>query len=376
MPRSAGSSEPGSEGLTRPETAPANERAIGRILVIRRKALGDALVTLPAVLRLAQAFPAAAIDLLVDRPYVALLSQLARNVRVLAWPAAGGSALSWLRALRSNRYNLVLDYLGSPRTAWWTALSGAPLRVGYDLRWRGWAYNVRVPRNRFAGFPLRAFAGEAFLDPLRALDLPVLPWHPGRTRRPEETLLSPDYRAWVMRWRQCRRPRIGLILSASWSAKAWPVAQAVRLHALLQQQGASPLWITGPGDQAIENALRLALPAADFAPPTTLLELADLLAELDLLIGTDCGVRHLAACLRVPTVTLFGPTDPHGWNPEAPRHVALSVPVPCAPCDLKECPIAGHPCLDDLAAELVATTARRLWPKLTEWRREREGDAS
>jgi ADP-heptose:LPS heptosyltransferase len=154
-----------------------------RVLVIRRKALGDALVTLPAVLRLAAALPAATIDLVVDRPFAPLLASMAQGVQVIAWPPAQPG---WLRSLRAARYDLVIDYLGSPRTAWWTALCGAPLRVGYDLPRRRWAYNVRVPRNADQTTALAAFAGEAFLDPLRVLGLDPAPWRAGRRpgRRP------------------------------------------------------------------------------------------------------------------------------------------------------------------------------------------------
>jgi len=59
-------------------------------------------------------------------------------------------------------------------------------------------------------------------------------------------------------------------------------------------------------------------------------------------------------------VTLFGPTDPRGWNPADSRHVAVTHPVPCAPCDLTVCPVAGHPCLDDLTSDAVAAAVQRL----------------
>ena len=147
-----------------------------RILLIRRKALGDALVSLPAAAAVAEAWPLARIDLVVDRPLATCFADLATNMNVLAYPHADGEP--WLRWLRRQRYDLVIDWLGSPRTAVWTALSGARLRVGYDLPRRRWAYNLRVPRNRAGIHPLRGFAGEAFLDPLRALGLAPDPWLP------------------------------------------------------------------------------------------------------------------------------------------------------------------------------------------------------
>lgn len=339
---------------------PLAGRPIRRVLAIRRKALGDALVTLPALLRLREALPAATIDLVVDRPFAPLLAGLAPELRVLPWPPDGGPG-GWLRRLREARYDLVLDWLGSPRTAFWTAATAAPLRVGYDLRGRGLAYNVRVPRNRRQGVEVAAFAGEAFLDPLRALGLAPGPWRPAGGVRPAPDALGARYREWRRQWDGQPRPWVGLMLSASWSAKAWPAAEAARLTALLREGGARPLAVTGPGDEALAEALRRGDPAVPFAPPTDLLELADLLADLDLLVATDNGARHLAAALGVPTVTLFGPTDPRGWNPPGPDHVAVSRNVPCSPCDLTTCPVPGHPCLDGLRAEAVAAAA---WPLL------------
>lgn len=333
-----------------------------RVLVLRRKALGDALVTLPAVLRLASALPQAEIDLVVDRPFAPLLASMAAGLRIVVWPPPGRSPGRWVRSLRAARYDLVLDYLGSPRTALWTALSGAPLRVGYDLPRRRWAYNVRVARNLEGETPVAAFAGEAFLDPLRALGLDPSPWRAGEASVPAAppASLGADYRTWAARFFAAPGPHVALVFSATWPAKAWPAAHAAQLYGTLAAQGVVPVFVTGPGDAELARDLLQAAPGAVLAPPTTLPELADLLARCRICVATDNGARHLAACLGTATVTLFGPTDSRGWNPADPRHVAVRHPVPCAPCDLTVCPVAGHPCLDDLAPALVAAAVQRL----------------
>ncbi len=327
---------------------------IARILLIRRRALGDALVTLPAVLAVHRAWPQAAIDLVVDRPFAPLLAELAHPVRVLAWPPPPGC--SWLRTLRAGRYDLVIDWLGNPRTAIWTALTGAPLRVGYDLPRRRWAYNLRVPRNRAGEHDLRAFAGEAFLDPLRALGLAPAPWRPGPTpalRNADDTALGPEYRRWRREWQLAAKRPVAVIMSATWPAKAWPSDHVVSLVSGLAAAGQEPLVVTGPGDEELEAALRGRLPDGRFAPPTDLGELADLLGHCRLFVGTDCGARHLAAVVGLPTITLFGPTDPGGWNPARPEHVSLRTGEPCSPCNLTRCPVPGHPCLDGLLPQRV-----------------------
>jgi len=333
---------------------PPRPRPVRRILAIRRKALGDALVTLPAVGALAAAYPGARLDLVIDRPFAPLLADLARGLHVVVWPPAERGP-AFVQRLREAGYDLVVDFLGSPRTALWTALSGAPLRVGYDLPRRRWAYNVRVPRNRVGGRRVVQFAGEAFLDPLRALGLAPGPWRPGgaSARAVDPGALGTAYREWDAARRRTA-PTAALVFSATWPAKAWPAAHVAALAELLAAAGVGALVVPGPADAELVAGVLAAAPDIPVAPPTNLPELAHLLAGCAVLVGTDSGARHLAALLGTPTVTLFGPTDPGGWNPDHPRHVAVTNPVPCAPCDLQRCPVAGHPCLDDLAPRRVA----------------------
>ena len=335
-----------------------------RLLLIRRKALGDALVTLPAVAQLAAAFPGARVDLVIDRALCGLVADLGPRVRVVPYPHADGTP--WLRWLRAQRYDLVVDWLGSPRTALWTALSGARLRVGYDLPRRRWAYNVRVPRNRQGDLALRGFAGEAFLDPLRALGLEPTPWRTdGDAGRPAAAAgpsppagpeaAGPGFAAWLEAWLAASRaPRAVLVMSATWPAKAWPARHVAGLWRRLEAAGVRAVLAPGPGDEALVAALAGDLPAAAVAPPSTLGEMAALLRRCDVFVGTDNGLRHLAARLGVPTVTVFGPTDPAGWNPPGARHVSVRTGEPCSPCDLTECPVPGRPCLEGLEPGPVA----------------------
>jgi ADP-heptose:LPS heptosyltransferase len=345
------------------------------VLIIRRRALGDALVSLPLVHRLCDALPAAEIDLLIDRPFAELVARGAGRARVLAWPPPPELApQGWLRFLRGRRYDLVIDVLSTPRTALWTALSGARLRVGYDLRWRRWAYNLPVPRNREGKTALGQFAGEGFLDLARRLTLPVAPWRPGEPPHIPVDSLGQAHRLWAEAWSAGAAPRIGLALGATWPAKAWPAREAARLIVALRDAGRVPLLLPGPGDEALTAALRAELPDAPVAPPTDLMQLADLLGRLDLLVCTDNGARHLAALMDTPTVTLYGPTDPRGWNQEHPLHVGLSRPVDCAPCDLKVCPVPGHPCLDGLTAETVLEVVETVLSRHTAPGRHKDAD--
>ncbi|MEN8007391.1 MAG: glycosyltransferase family 9 protein [Candidatus Krumholzibacteriota bacterium] len=351
-----------------------------KILLIRRKALGDVLVSMRAVLEVARTWPAASVDLVVDRPFADLLDGLAGRAdrpggfRILSWPPRNGQ--SWLNVLRGGRYDLVIDWLGSPRTALWTMLTGAPVRVGYDLPRRRWAYNVKVPRNRSGRWDLRGFAGEAFLDPLRSLGLDPQPWRDGFAGGSTvgeavpgsggslgngfSGSFSGEFSNWLENWISGSGAPVVMMMSATWSAKGWPASHAAELFRDLGRRGMNPVLVTGPGDRELEKELRLLLPGDAIAPPTNLLELAHLLEKASVFVGTDCGPRHLAASLGVPTVTLFGPTDPVGWNPAVPEHVSVRTAEDCSPCDLADCPVPGHPCMNDLVPGMVMEAVERV----------------
>lgn len=330
---------------------------VRRLLVIRRRGLGDALVSLPAVAALADLYTGAEIDLLIDRPFAPLLADLAGRARVRVWPPDG---TGWWTLLRGPRYDLVADLLSTPRTALWTALSGARWRVGYDLRGRRWAYNLRVPRNRDGGRDLHQYAGEGFLDLVRFLGGRPEPWAPAPQAPADEARLSDAYLAWRDGWERNGRPAVALLLSAGWPAKAWPAVRAAELAAAAARDGARVLLVPGPGDGEIVEELAARAPGLEVAPPTDLRELADLLSRCDAAVSTDGGGRHVAALMGVPVVTLYGPTDPRGWNREHPLHVAVRTGVDCSPCNLRNCPVPGHPCLDQLDGERVWAAARTL----------------
>lgn len=342
------------------------EQPVRRILLIRRRAMGDALVTLPAVAEVRRAWPSASIDLVMDRPFASLLEGLVDDVNVLVYPPA--PHVSWLRTLRAGRYDLVIDWLSTPRTALWTVLTGAPLRVGYSLRRRWWAYNVRVPRNLVAGRGVRAFAGESFLDPLRELGLAPGPWCDGIAQDAPARFADSGSNAaladWLTDWRARPGLRVAAVMSATWPAKAWPTEHIGELFERMTAAGLSPALIPGPGDEELFGELRAGLEPDRWAPPTTLPELVRVLEAADLFVGTDCGVRHLAAAMGLPTVTLFGPTDAGGWNPASPAHVSVRTDPDCAPCDLTHCPVPGHPCMTGLLPAMVLEAVLRLEVRL------------
>ncbi|WP_447973389.1 glycosyltransferase family 9 protein [Nitrospira sp. Kam-Ns4a] len=122
----------------------------------------------------------------------------------------------------------------------------------------------------------------------------------------------------------------------------------------LQEDGVRPVLIAGPADTEMISAVLGSLPEP---VPTLsgldLVTLAGVLAQVGLFVGHDSGLTHVAAALGIPTVALFGPTDPGRWRPLGPYvRVLRGSPCQCATWDrVSRC--SEKPCLAIPADELV-----------------------
>lgn len=64
----------------------------------------------------------------------------------------------------------------------------------------------------------------------------------------------------------------------------------------------------------------------------SLLQLASVMTGCRLFIGNDSGISHMAAALGLPTVAIFGPTDPKVWSPRGEKVFVVRKEIPCSPC--------------------------------------------
>lgn len=100
--------------------------------------------------------------------------------------------------------------------------------------------------------------------------------------------------------------------------KCWPARRFAELAARLR---VPILLLEGPADSEACREVAEAIPPSVRVARATdvpLSRLAALLAESRGYIGNDSGVSHVAGALRVPTVAVFGPTDPAVWAPRGP----------------------------------------------------------
>jgi ADP-heptose:LPS heptosyltransferase len=123
----------------------------------------------------------------------------------------------------------------------------------------------------------------------------------------------------------------------------------------LEAEGFEPLLLQGPADEVVIERLLLHLPRR-----LTILRglpvrlLAGLLSQVELYLGHDSGVTHLAALLGTPTVALFGPTEPMRWAPRGPTVMVIrGKPCQCPSWeDVRNC--IEKPCLELSPQDILA----------------------
>jgi ADP-heptose:LPS heptosyltransferase len=135
---------------------------------------------------------------------------------------------------------------------------------------------------------------------------------------------------------------------ASVPARAWAPDGHAALVRALARRGRRVIVTGAPSERALTRHVA-GTEGLDLGGRTSLGELADVLAGAACVVAGNTGPAHLAAAVRTPVVSLFAPTVPvQRWHPWGVPHELLYVPVPCAGCRARTCPVPGHPCLDDL----------------------------
>ncbi|MCG8925848.1 glycosyltransferase family 9 protein [Lentzea sp. CC55] len=139
----------------------------------------------------------------------------------------------------------------------------------------------------------------------------------------------------------------------TWSPDRW--AKAV---VALTAAGHRVVVTGGPAETALTGHVAGAC-GTDLGGRTSLLELAGVLAGAEAVVVGNTGPAHLAAAVGTPVVSLFAPVVPAArWAPHG-RHVLLGDQnAPCRGTRARDCPVPGHPCLDQVdPADVVAAVA-------------------
>ncbi len=332
-----------------------------RILVRATNWVGDAVMSLPALRALREAYPRARVTI-VAKPWVAGLYARERFAdEVIPYPAATlAEKLRFARSLRPRRFDAAILLQNAFEAALMALVARIPHRIGYNRDARGWLLTraIRLPRpgeiprhERFYYLELLRRAG--IIDSLPSSEEIRLDGAEAACREGLAAFRASGFDG----------PMIGLSPGAAFgTAKRWlPERFADAAVRVARLRGASVAIFGSASERPLcENVASMLaaeeIPCRNFAGKTSLTEYVGLAAACDVYLTNDSGSMHIASALGVPTVAIFGATDPEATGPTGPLARIVREPVDCSPCLLRTCPI-DHRCMTRVEAGRVADVA-------------------
>jgi heptosyltransferase-2 len=276
-----------------------------KVLLVSLSNLGDAVLSLPVLDGLRQAYPEAALDVVAGERARAVFAQDPR-VRKLwiterRWPLR--RRLAFFFELRRERYDLAVDLR---RTLW------------------GFAARRRSPFFR-PGLPVHK--RDAHLEVLR------------RTIGGGRLDRTPSVRGPVREDASGKRPFVVIAPGSRSHTKQWPKERFAALAArLVLERGAEVAWIGDASERALAEELRAAsgVPSENLAGASWE-ESGRLVSRAQLVVTNDSAPLHLADRLGVPVLAFFGPTDPRKYGPQGTPEGVLFRGKFCSPCERAQC---------------------------------------
>lgn len=315
-----------------------------RLHVVMPNWLGDFIMALPALKAVRRDNPLMTLRLWAPRKLASLgnLIPWAGPITAHDGMHSAGAWMGFTQWLRQDGgEGATLIFVNNFRTALLSRMAGSTVRMGLSSEGRGWLLTHPVKLTDELRRAHRSRWYEAIAAPL--IDTPLDPLC--RTlEAPREgnihVLQALSKTAGSGAFKSGADRVVALAVGAAYGpAKEYGVERFREVARLLVARGLRPMVVGSASEWELGSKITADIPGSEnMAGATSLEGLAALLASCSGFIGNDSGPMHLAAALGVPTVGIFGSTDPSWTGPVGPRARFLAVPPSCAPCFQKTCP--------------------------------------
>ena len=335
-----------------------------KILILKFSALGDIVHALPVAATLRKSLPDSHItwmveerfqDILRGNPDIDEVIPLRTKVWRKNWNAKSlREILDTIKTLRQRKFDLVLDLHGLIKSGIITKLSGAPTRVGFHRNNCKEKFSTLFTNQKAPYMAGGLHIVDMYLTLLQTALGKVVETKLFPLQIPDEMDKKvahffdqhPDLTT---------RPIIGINPGAGFESKQWELVHFAKLADRISEElGYSIILTWGPGEKFKVQQISTHMQQKNWiAPPTSILESIALYKRMALLVSCDSGPLHLGAALGIPTVSIFGPTDPVRNGAYGVNHEAVYKVLPCSFCWKKTCPLGTKECMDQVTVDDV-----------------------
>ncbi|GAA8842128.1 lipopolysaccharide heptosyltransferase I [Helicobacter pylori] len=301
-----------------------------KIAIVRLSALGDIIVSAVFLALIKERFTNAQIEWFVDERFSAILEHSPYIDKL--HPIALKSALTTFnplkifklfKSLRAYEYDIVIDMQGLIKSALITQMLKAPKKVGFDYA---------SAREGLSAFFYSQKVSIAYNEPVlkrnftllfHALNLPKKEISESLSSRSKVFSYQDSPKIDALNLNE-NKPKILFVLETSKINKTYPIERFKELALALENFQICLLWHASEDKAtALYGALKNQHDVL-LLPKLTLNEVKALLFKMDLIIGGDTGITHLAWALQKPSITLYGNTPMERFKLESPINVSLT----------------------------------------------------
>lgn len=330
-----------------------NPSEIKKILCIKPRGIGDIVLSTIILENLINHFPLAKIDYLTERFAKPALKYNPFINKIHSMQSKEFSLKVAIR-LRKEKYDVVIDLWSNPRSAQITFFSGAKYRVGYAYRGRKYAYNILGTSGKG-----EVHSAEHNLELLKPLGVKIISKNIHYYIDEIDKLFADEY---FLSNNLSDKSVLGIVPSGGWDSKRCDKKKWVEICLkAIETFNCKILVLWGPGDENDANFIKENLgDECLLAPKSSLNQMAALISKCKMIIANDSGPMHIAAALKIPTLGIFGPTNPKAHRPYSPNSdYVIKEDLFCIICNKLVCPYK-HECMTELDVSLVIKKLKAL----------------
>ncbi|TPH90510.1 lipopolysaccharide heptosyltransferase I [Helicobacter pylori] len=301
-----------------------------KIAIVRLSALGDIIVSAVFLVLIKERFTNAQIEWFVDErfgailehsPYIDKLHPIALKSTLTTFNPL--KIFKLFKSLRAYEYDIVIDMQGLIKSALITQMLKAPKKVGFDCTSAREGLSAFFYSQKVSIAYNESVLKRNFTLLSHALNLPKKEISEGLRSRSKVFSYQDSPKIDALNLNK-NKPKILFVLETSKINKTYPIERFKELALALENFQICLLW---HADENKATALYGALKNQRdvlLLPKLTLNEVKALLFKMDLIIGGDTGITHLAWALQKPSITLYGNTPMERFKLESPINISLT----------------------------------------------------
>jgi ADP-heptose:LPS heptosyltransferase len=333
-----------------------------KILILRFSSLGDIVMATALIRVIRTQFPSAQIDMVVREDFLDLIRfnpHLNHKIGLSRKKGLKG-LLDLRRQINREHYDIIYDAHRSLRTLFLMPTLRAKKKVYFQKHYvkRSLALTFKFPLLR--GLPRTL---QRYIEPLHSQGVKY-------DGRGPEIFLSDEVRKKALEKVPLPKNReghwIGIVPSAQWPGKRWPIERFGQLVARIVEETSHSVIVFGGKEDVFCHEIVRGLPAARAVNAQGKLSIAEsgaLLEHCSLVIANDTGLMHMADALNKPSLLFLGPTSEElGCLPFHPKSVILEHKLWCRPCSKN----GEAPCIRSQRFCLTLTSVDRAFAGLHE----------